>query len=243
MRILTSDKNEERKKIVIKKPPKNPSKSSEEPAEEQCVENVSGIGAINFEIEDLPRVGKTTARKLRDAGFNTVNSLATISVKQLQEDAGIGEKTAYNLTEAAREAMKIGFQTGADVWERRKHQSSISTNSRKLDEALGGGIETGCFTEFYGEFRTGKTQIMHQLCVNVQLSKKEGGLKGNALYIDTEGTFRPERIIQMAEAKALDYNEVLGNIHYARVYSSDHQILITKGLARKISEENIKLVE
>ena len=105
-----------------------------------------------------------------------------------------------------------------------------------------GGIETGSITEFYGEFRTGKTQIAHQLCVNVQLSREQGGLEGNALYIDTEGTFRPERIIQMAEALDLDYKKVLKNIIFGRAYNSDHQILLVKDAANFIKEKNIKLI-
>ena len=106
----------------------------------------------------------------------------------------------------------------------------------------GSGVETGGITEFFGEYRTGKTQIMHQLCVNVQLPKSEGGLEGKALYIDTEGTFRPERLIQMAEAKGLDYHQVLKKVIYARAYSSDHQIMLIKDAQKIITEQNIKLV-
>ena len=109
-------------------------------------------------------------------------------------------------------------------------------------QVLGGGVETGSVIEFFGEFRTGKTQIMHQLCVNVQLPKEKGGLEGKALYIDTEGTFRPERIIQMSEGLDLDYKDVLKNIVYGRAYNSDHQVLLVKEAANLIKEKNIKLI-
>ena len=178
-----------------------------------------------------------------DAGLATVNSIALTPVTVIMEQAGLAENTAEKIVKAAREALNITFKPADIIWERRKVLARISTNSHALDELLGGGgVETGGITEFFGEYRTGKTQIMHQLCVNVQLPKSEGGLEGKALYIDTEGTFRPERLIQMAEAKGLDYHQVLKNVIYARAYSSDHQIMLIKDAQKIISEQNIKLV-
>jgi DNA repair protein RadA len=141
------------------------------------------------------------------------------------------------------ERLGIGFKSAEDVWERRKSIARITTGSQELDDSLGGGgAETGSLIEFFGEFRTGKTQIMHQLCVNVQLPVEQGGLEANALYIDTEGTFRPERIIQMAEDLDLDHTKVLKNIVFGRAYNSDHQILLVKEAANLIKEKNIKLI-
>lgn len=210
---------------------------------EDSGEQLNGLSEINYDIKDLPGVGATIAKKLTDAGYGTVNAIAICPAKVLIEEAGLGEKTAQKIIEAAREALNIGFKTADIVWERRKSLARISTGSKNLDDLLGGnGVETGGLTEFYGEYRTGKTQIMHQLCVNVQLSKNEGGINGNALYIDTEGTFRPERLIQMAEAKGLDYKKVLKNVIYARAYSSDHQIMLIKDAMKIIAERNIKLI-
>ncbi len=204
---------------------------------------LNGLTSINYNIKDLPGVGATIAKKLADAGYNTVNAIALTPARMLVQEGGIGDKTAQKIIAAAREALNIGFKTADIVWERRKSLARISTNSNALDDLLGGGgIETGGLTEFYGEYRTGKTQIMHQLCVNVQLSKSEGGIQGKALYVDTEGTFRPERLIQMAEAKGLDYNEVLKNVIYARAYSSDHQVMLIKDSMKIIAEQNIKLI-
>jgi len=138
--------------------------------------------------------------------------------------------------------LDIGFKSAEAVWEYRKNIARITTGSQELDNLFGGGIETGCVVEFFGEFRTGKTQLAHQLCVNVQLSKEDGGLNGNALYIDTEGTFRPERIIQMAEGLDLDDKVFLKNIVFGRAYNSDHQILLIKEASNLIKEKNIKLV-
>ncbi|MHA1520214.1 MAG: DNA repair and recombination protein RadA [Promethearchaeota archaeon] len=204
---------------------------------------LNALNSINYDIKDLPGVGATIAKKLADAGYHTVNAIAITPSKILVEEGGLGEKTAQKIITAAREALNIGFKTADIVWERRKSLARISTNSKALDDLLGGaGIETGGITEFYGEYRTGKTQIMHQLCVNVQLPKAEGGIQGRALYVDTEGTFRPERLIQMAEAKGLNYQEVLKNVIYARAYSSDHQIMLIKDCMKIIAEKNIKLI-
>jgi len=118
----------------------------------------------------------------------------------------------------------------------------ISTGCRSLDDMLGGGVETGAVTEFVGEFGTGKTQICHQLSVTVQLPADMGGLEAGAIYIDTEGTFRPERIIQIASYRGIEPKKALKNIIYARAYNSDHQILLIDEVRKIIPEKNIRLL-
>jgi DNA repair protein RadA len=197
---------------------------------------------VVYNLKDLPGVGDTTVKKLREAGIVSIRILAIYPVTKLMEDAGIGEKTAQKIIKAAQDIENMGFKSADIIWEKRKHLNRLTTNSANLDEILAGGIEPGSVTEFYGEYRTGKTQIAHQLCVNVQLPYEEGGLEGNALYIDTEATFRPERIIHMAEAKGLDYNKTLKNIIVGRAYNSDHQVLLIKEASKIVKEKNIKLV-
>jgi len=197
---------------------------------------------VVYNLKDLPGVGDTTVKKLQDAGIVSIRILAIYPITKLMEDAGIGEKTAHKIIKAAQDIENMGFKTADIIWEKRKHLNRLTTNSANLDEILAGGIEPGSVTEFYGEYRTGKTQIAHQLCVNVQLPYDEGGLEGNALYIDTEATFRPERIIHMAEAKDLDYNKTLKNIIVGRAYNSDHQVLLIQEASKIIKEKNIKLV-
>ncbi len=193
-------------------------------------------------LEEMDGIGPTTIKKLKDAGIITIRSLAVYPLSKLMEEAGIGEKSAIKLIKAAQDMEKMGFKSAESIWERRKELKRITTSSQGLDDILAGGIETGALTELYGEFRTGKTQLCHQLCVNVQLPVEEGGLDGNALFIDTEATFRPERIIQMADAKNLDYNKILQNIIVGRAYNSDHQILLVREAPKIIEEKNIKLV-
>ncbi|MBY9020566.1 MAG: DNA repair and recombination protein RadA [Candidatus Lokiarchaeota archaeon] len=197
---------------------------------------------VVYNLKDLPGVGDTTVKKLQEAGIISIRTLAIYPITKLMEDAGIGEKTAEKIIKAAQDIENMGFKSADIIWEKRKQMNRLTTSSSTLDEILAGGIEPGSVTEFYGEYRTGKTQLAHQLCVNVQLPYDEGGLEGNALYIDTEATFRPERIIQMAEGKDLDHNNVLKNITVGRAYNSDHQILLIQEAAKIIKEKNIKLV-
>ncbi len=193
-------------------------------------------------VKKLPGVGEATLKKLIKAGFASLESIAYTPPSIIQAESGLGDKTIAKLIKASMEKLDIGFKSAEDVWEVRKNIARITTGSQELDNLFGGGIETGCVIEFFGEFRTGKTQIAHQLCVNVQLPREDGGLNGNALYIDTEGTFRPERIIQMAEGLDLDHKKVLKNIVFGRAYNSDHQILLIKEASNLIKEKNIKLV-
>lgn len=181
----------------------------------------------NISLEDLPGVGSTTAEKLIEAGFSSIETIAVASPADLAGAAEIGESTATKIINAARQAAEIGgFETGDVVLERRKQVGKLTTGSAALNELLGGGVETQAITEFYGAFGSGKTQAAHQFAVNVQLPKKNGGLEGSTIMVDTENTFRPERIKQMAEALKLKHEEVLKNIYVARAYNSNHQMLL-----------------
>ena len=201
-----------------------------------------GISESIDAVKKLPGVGEATLKKLIKAGFSSLESIAYTPPSIIQGESGLGEKTISKLIKSSMDKLNIGFKSAEDIWEHRKNIARINTGSQELDDLLGGGLETGCVTEFFGEFRTGKTQIMHQLCVNVQLPREKGGLEGRALYIDTEGTFRPERIIQMSEGLDLDHKKVLKNIIFGRAYNSDHQILLIKEAANLIKENNIKLI-
>jgi len=201
------------------------------------------------EIEKLPGVGPATAEKLKDAGYDSVMAIAVESPKTLAEVAEIGESTAAKIINAAKKAADIGnFESGMKIMERRREIRKLTTGSKNLDDLLGGGVETESITEFFGEFGSGKTQVMHQLAVNATLPVEHGGLDGEVAIIDTENTFRPERIIQMVEGvnKKLGLNpdpeEVLGKIHVARAYNSSHQILLGEKLFDIAKEIPIKLV-
>ena len=154
----------------------------------------------------------------------------------------IGDVTAEKIIAAARQQLDMGFKTAADMLERRKEVGRITTGSKALDGLLGGGVETQAITECFGAFGSGKSQIGFQLAVNVQLPKNAGGLNAKCVFIDTESTFRPDRIIQLAEAKGLDPKKVLKNIFVAKSYNSDHQVILTEKIKDLMKEHNIGLV-
>jgi len=178
-------------------------------------------------IEDLPGVGPATADKLRESGFTDLMDIAVVSPQELASIAEIGLPTATRIIqEAGKKVQKDEFRTGNELYEKRQQVGKISSGSKTFDELLGGGFESQAIIELFGEYGSGKTQIAHQLCVMVQLPKEKGGLDGHAFYIDTENTFRPERIKQMAEGYELDPEDVLSKIHVARAYNSSHQMLL-----------------
>ncbi|HLD83847.1 MAG TPA: DNA repair and recombination protein RadA [archaeon] len=193
-------------------------------------------------IEDLPGIGPKGAEKLREAGYEDLMSIAAASAGELVSACEIGQATAEKIIEAARDKLDMGFKTAADVMEKRKEIGRVSTGSESLNKLLGGGVETQAITEGFGAFGSGKSQLGFQLSVNVQLPKEKGGLNGTCIFIDTESTFRPERIVQLAQAQGLDANKVLKNIFVAKAYNSDHQVVLVEKARDIIKDRNVKLI-
>jgi DNA repair protein RadA len=182
-----------------------------------------------MKLEELPGVGPATAEKLRDAGYNDLMSIAVENPKTLADVAEIGESTAAKIIAAAKQAADVGgFESGDSILERRKKLVRLTSSSKAFDELIGGGLESQSIVEFFGEFGSGKTQMCFQLAVNATMSVEKGGLDGDVVVIDTENTFRPERIVQIAEALDLDPIETLQKIHVARAYNSSHQMLLVE---------------
>jgi DNA repair protein RadA len=202
----------------------------------------------DLEVDTLPGVGPATKQKLKDAGIETILDLATSGPMDIADAVDIDVSKAVELNNKARKKLvelkrlEPDFINAADLLVKRKAIDRVSTGSKNLDDLLGGGIETWAMTEFYGEFGSGKSQVCHTLCVMVQNPKEGGGLDAGAIYIDTEGTFRPERIAEIAESRGMDSEKVLSRITVARAYNSAHQELIVKELGRIIEPNKVKLV-
>jgi DNA repair protein RadA len=192
-------------------------------------------------MEDLPGVGPATKQKLCELGYHTIESLAMATSREL-EPVGISEKKAFQVIAAARSTMGISFVRADELFKMRQPVLRLTSGNKGLDKLLAGGMETQTITEFYGECGSGKSQICHQLCVNVQLPAERGGLGGAALYLDTENTFRLERIIQMAKHLGLDPEQVVKNIIYAEAFTSDHQMFLLENADEIIKTNNIKLI-
>jgi DNA repair protein RadA len=193
-------------------------------------------------IKNLPGVGPATASKLASAGLTTSEALSVTPPKEITEKTGIGFNTVLKIVKAAREQLGIDFITAEDLWKKRQDMKRVTTGSENLNKLMGGGIETQAMTELIGEYGVGKTQICLSLCVRVQRPEEQNGLNGKVVYIDTEGTFIPERIFQIAESLGLDPHETLNNIFLARAYNSSHQELLTEHLFKFCPENNVKLV-
>jgi len=180
--------------------------------------------------------------KLRDAGFNSIEAITYSTKKTLVAIKGLSEIKVDKIIDACSKICQMGFAPSNIFLEKRKNLVFLTTGSSELDKLLGGGIESDSITELFGEFRTGKTQICHTLCVTCQLPRENGGGAGKALYIDTEGTFRPEKLKPIAERFGLDPEEVVSNVLYARAYNSDHQNKLLLQACALMSESKFALL-
>jgi DNA repair protein RadA len=204
--------------------------------------------AVDAPIDELPGVGEATKKKLNDIGIHTLLDLVVRTPYEVASSADLEHekvaaamnKARVRLTEAGR--LDKDYISAAELMERRKAIGRIDTGSSALNDLLGGGIETQAMTEFFGEFASGKTNVCHTLDVMVQQPKDRGGLNAQTLYIDTEGTFRPERIKQIAESRGFDVEAALNGITVARAYNSAHQELIVGDVGRIVREKGVGLV-
>ena len=192
-------------------------------------------------VEDLPGVGRATADKLKELGFNTVESVATATVRELVP-AGIGEKQAKKIIDVARDSISLSFIRADELMKMKANVLRLTTGSKTFDGLIGGGLETQTITEFYGEYGVGKSILCHQLAINVQLPVSKGGLDGGALYLDTEQTFRPEWIVRMAKQANIEPVDAAQRIIYSEAYNSDHQTLLLEKADKVIKENNIRLI-
>jgi DNA repair protein RadA len=208
----------------------------------------SNISHISLEIQDVEGIGPTTAKKLGDAGIISVMDLAVKTPEQLAVDINSSKDTAATFILAAQKLLRESnvlekeFVTADFVLEKRKSMLRCSTGSKSLDELLLGGVETQAVTELYGEFGSGKSQICHTLCVMAKQPIGEGGLDAGVIYIDTEGTFRPERLQEIAVSRNFDASEVLKSVAVCKIYNSSHLELIAKDLGGYIDKFKAKLV-
>jgi len=195
-------------------------------------------------ITDLPGVGPAVSAKLESAGIYDLMSIAVITPSDLADVAGVSPAVARKIIQAARKMLDLGFVEGTEYAKKRETINNITTGSKNFDALLGGkGIESRAITEAFGAYGSGKTQIGLTLAVNVQLPVEQGGCNGKCVFIDTEGTFRPSRIKQIAEKIGANPEKVLKNIFVARAFNSDHQILLLDKISEMIKEgEPIKLM-
>lgn len=197
-------------------------------------------------VEEMENFGinKQDVQKLKAAGFHTVESIAHATMRKLMDIKGISEPKAMKLKDTIKSNRLVcsGFQSATDKLVASRDVLFIGTGSRELDGLLDGGIETGSLTEVFGEFRTGKTQLCHTLCVTCQRSMDQGGAEGKAMYIDTEGTFRAQKLVKIAERFGMNSEHVLDNIVCARAHNSEQQMELLADAAALMSETRFALL-
>ena len=203
---------------------------------------------LDLTLKDLDGIGPATEKKLRDSGIDSVLELAVALPAEIADSIGGSKENASALVFTAQNMLRNSglmekeFIPAFEVFERRRTLVRCTTGSKNLDDLLKGGVETQAITELYGEFGSGKTQLCHTLCITSQLPLEKGGLGGSAIYIDTESTFRPERLYQIAEAKGFDPQEALKNVILAKVYNSSHLELVIQNLGKYIEKHKAKLL-
>jgi DNA repair protein RadA len=206
----------------------------------------------DLQLEDLPGVQPHLISKLKLAGVNSILDLAASTPNEL---AGAGyegnaisadTETISELVLKAKKALTDSgalineFSTADQVLERRKSLVRYTTGSKSLDDFLKGGIESQAITELTGEFGSGKSQICHTLCVTA--ATNNSSKINSIIFVDTENTFRPERIHQIAEARGLDSEEIMKKVFVCKIVNSAQLEALIRNLGKSIEEYKAKLV-
>ena len=182
-------------------------------------------------------------KKLKEAGIHSAMAVMYTTKKDLCNIRGMSDTKVEKIQEAARKLTEAGFVSGVEFMRTKLAQRfHITTGASQVDKLLGGGIESSSITEMFGEFRCGKTQICHSLAVLCQLPVAQGGGGGKVCYIDTENTFRPDRIQTIASCYNMDPSQVLSNVMYARCLNSDHLWQLLVCAAARMAEEKFALL-
>ncbi|XP_062476487.1 meiotic recombination protein DMC1/LIM15 homolog isoform X3 [Pezoporus occidentalis] len=193
------------------------------------------------DIDLLQKHGINVAdiKKLKSVGICTIKGIQMTTRRALCNVKGLSEAKVDKIKEAANKLIEPGFLTASEYSEKRKMVFHITTGSQEFDKLLGGGIESMAITEAFGEFRTGKTQLAHTLCVlfwnGVLLFSEHGLYKKKSLTLTN--TSRPDRLRDIADRFSLDHDAVLDNVLYARAYTSEHQMELLDYVAAKFHEE------
>ena len=216
----------------------------QEDEEEEEANQAEESGPEFHELDKLQEGGINSSdiQKLKDAGFNSLEAISYTAKKNLVLIKGLSEAKIDKIIKVVEDILNYKIQPSTVALEERKKLTRITSGSKELDNLLGGGFESNSITELFGEFRTGKTQICHTLCVTCQLPKRDGGGEGKAIYIDTEGTFRPEKLALIAERFGLDPKETIENVYYARAYNSDHQQRLLVQVCALMCEQKFSLL-
>jgi DNA repair protein RadA len=204
-------------------------------------------------LESLHGINRHLITKLQGAGIQSISDLATTTASEFLEEyysnydensPGIDMETISQLIIKAKQKLiedgliSKEFSTAEDILEVRKNLVRFTTGSRDFDLFLDGGVETQALTEIAGEFGSGKSQLCYTICVTANTESPDNGI----IFVDTENTFRAERIHQIAESRGLDAEEIMKKIFVCRIYYSAHLEALIRSLAKSIEQYKARLV-
>src|ERR671910_73109 len=205
------------------------------------------------QLKSLQNVDQSLLRRLKGVGIESIADLATTTASELLEDyysncdesaRGIDFDTISQLVLTAKQkliddgVLQKEFSSAENLLEKREELVRFTTGSQSFDLFLGGGIETQALTEIAGEFGSGKSQLCYTLCVTTNMQNKDFGI----IFVDTENSFRAERIHQIAESRGLDAEEIMKKIHVCKIYYSAHLEAVIRSLAKYIEQYKARLV-
>ncbi|XP_067951651.1 DNA repair protein RAD51 homolog 3-like [Watersipora subatra] len=214
-------------------------------------------------------ISVTLKHKLIKAGYSTEACFAKSSPLSLSKDASITKEEALQVLQLVRkedEASAIMSCTAHSIAQQEQATLGIVTFSQKIDNMLGDGIPLSKITELCGVPGVGKTQMSLQLCVDATIPESFGGVQGQAIYIDTEGSFVAERVAQISkatirhcqsvasglqdpdmaeEAKSYTVERIMKSIHYFRCTSCVELLALINQLPQFILNKcnsNVKVI-
>lgn len=200
------------------------------------------------DVKDVDDIGPTMAKKMYAVGINSAFDLATAIPVQLAVDLNCtAEKAKELIINANRLLEQKGLVQQSLISAKqleieRKDLAYLSTGSNTFDALLKGGIEAQAITEVFGEFGSGKSQLCHTISV-LATQTANRWKPGKTIYLDTEGTFRPERASEIAKARGLDVDSIMDDILSIRLPSASAlQIFVQRAMAGHIEAQDAKLI-
>lgn len=202
----------------------------------------------SLDLEQIKGLGDLTIAKLNALGYYSARDLAVGNSTQISSVTQKSIDYVFNHFIVVAKELVNKYDdfhddtlTSPQCEELELNRKKLKTGIDALDDLLGGGIETRCITEFYGRFGSGKSQLCFTLSVLALLPEKDGGLGGNVMYIDAEGTYSGLRVLEILRERKLD-PEIRHGIYKKRPGTATYLESYVDKLPFEVVEKNIKLV-
>lgn len=200
-------------------------------------------------------------QQLLQCGFSRQSDVQDLTPLELSSELSVTPSVALHILKTLQSGVNASFDTNLtinqkpksalELLEQSRNKRPIYTLCQQLDTLLGGGVHIGQLTEFCGVPGIGKTQLCIQIACDAMIPEIFGGYSGAAVYIDTEGSFIPDRVFSIAQGLSshittmCQHNNVqdihdisanvtaeviMKNIHYFRVFDYIEQLSAIRAL-------------